>query len=1197
MEGIEVEVFPFYSPTTPKDVLNGRANPTFLTELDSIGGGSVQVSISDPKIVDDPTLIASRNVLKTKVNSKVVGAFLINSKKSVLISDGEKSKEVYEIAGPGLKTWFDDAEVRPSKGLKANSKDERSFAFASVEGSWYKAADWKTPVNIFKGGDIGGSPWRYSPSNWPADASNAYWVWSQSSASGAPVGDNFYRLPISVPTARKYAFYVAADNQYAVYIDGELVVQTELDTSSYREAKKIEIDFEAGNHIIGVRVYNAGGPAGFIASLFYYTAVTPPIDHGTFTMSIGTTPSLFKNNHGFASGKKVYFLSTGALPNGMESGKIYYVTNPQTNSFSVSTKLGGPSINTSGTQSGTHTVNSPEVVSVPKLVNYTGMSTAITQAALTKATTAATAAYNTWNSLPAGDSTPPAGTTEAQKTTLRNQAKAKARAWAAYQVTLATKAKAQKDYDAAVAASAAGITWKVNGYPAISPGWSAGEVLLTLLNEAEARGVRFPTYLTPTFTAALDSNGDPWGEPQDWSFGVGESLLSVIGKLEELVCKIWIDPDTLELNMVAERGIDRSIFQYDVDGITVISTPVIFEKGKNLLAASTESRGKIKNSLSIKSAAGWLTSPIQDVSSKDIYGVIEGTLNTGASAQISKTLAAVVFKQRAQEEEGASYDIFPTDKVPFVDFNEGDWVLAPDRQGLLVKRRIMSISVKESDAGTALYAVEFDTIFRDNEDRLNRAVAKMGGGGVGGSSANNTGGEGSFGGPVVVTPPSAAVIQIPLSPLGLTAASEGYWTSTGMAAVSEVMLTWDPVTANTDDTEMIPTYYEVWGRLTSTGEESYQQYALVTEPFADIRPFDPGTDWTFAIRTVNEQGQRSAFSVEAQHIIEGPTAPMEAPDVPTLESNKGLLIIRWNGLLGGMTPPPQFRYIYAMLSTTLGGIYERVGTTLSRDGRSIQVAGLTVGTTYYISLIAVDGIGLTSAASVIASHALTGIDLGSLEQDVADAIAAAQAAGDAAQGTATDAAQAAQIAQTDANSAGVDAANALTQVMNSITSSIDEYFVSNSSTVAPAPGALWSSDTPDWTPGEYVWRRTKNTRLDNSVTYSSPAVITGPDGQVGEDAVLLRVSSSRGTSFKNNAISTVLTATVFKGSLRITDITSLQAEFGMGVYLEWWWRRLDDLAFGVISSADNRLSQAGFALTVSPADVDGQSVFECRLQT
>jgi len=166
-----------------------------------------------------------------------------------------------------------------------------------------------------------------------------------------------------------------------------------------------------------------------------------------------------------------------------------------------------------------------------------------------------------------------------------------------------------------------------------------------------------------------------------------------------------------------------------------------------------------------------------------------------------------------------------------------------------------------------------------------------------------------------------------------------------------------------------------------------------------------------------------------------------------------------------------------------------------------------------------------------------------------------------------------------------------------IVSVTDEYVVSASETTPPPAGAAWSPETPDWEPGQYVWRRTKTTHLDGTTSYSAPALLTGNEGAPGEDAVLLRVTSTRGTAFKNNTISTVLTATVFKGSRQITNITDLRAEFGSGAYLEWMWRRLYDTDFGVISSSDSRLSQSGFALTVSPNDVDEQTVFQCILHT
>lgn len=105
----------------------------------------------------------------------------------------------------------------------------------------------------------------------------------------------------------------------------------------------------------------------------------------------------------------------------------------------------------------------------------------------------------------------------------------------------------------------------------------------------------------------------------------------------------------------------------------------------------------------------------------------------------------------------------------------------------------------------------------------------------------------------------------------------------------------------------------------------------------------------------------------------------------------------------------------------------------------------------------------------------------------------------------------------------------------------------------------------------------------------------GKDGKKGEDATLLRIESSRGTVFKNDSISTVLSAVIYHGKTRITDVDALRATFGSGAYLQWRWQRLDEREFGVISAADSRIGADGFTFTLSPDDVDTKVTFMCEL--
>lgn len=114
---------------------------------------------------------------------------------------------------------------------------------------------------------------------------------------------------------------------------------------------------------------------------------------------------------------------------------------------------------------------------------------------------------------------------------------------------------------------------------------------------------------------------------------------------------------------------------------------------------------------------------------------------------------------------------------------------------------------------------------------------------------------------------------------------------------------------------------------------------------------------------------------------------------------------------------------------------------------------------------------------------------------------------------------------------------------------------------------------------------------------STPVIIPPKDGRDGQDAVTLRIDSSRGTVFKNSEVSTVLNVVIFKGGKTITDAASMRAEFGNNAYLEWQWQRMGEATFGTILTTDSRLSNEGFALSLTPSDVDTKVVFKCQLVT
>ena len=78
----------------------------------------------------------------------------------------------------------------------------------------------------------------------------------------------------------------------------------------------------------------------------------------TFTVTIASPGVFSLTAHRFALNSVVYFATTGALPTGLTAGTAYYIITAglTADAFQVSTSIGGSAVNTSGTQSGTHTV-------------------------------------------------------------------------------------------------------------------------------------------------------------------------------------------------------------------------------------------------------------------------------------------------------------------------------------------------------------------------------------------------------------------------------------------------------------------------------------------------------------------------------------------------------------------------------------------------------------------------------------------------------------------------------------------------------------------------------------------------------------------------------------------------------------------------------------------------------------------------
>lgn len=86
------------------------------------------------------------------------------------------------------------------------------------------------------------------------------------------------------------------------------------------------------------------------------------------TVTIASPGVWTKTAHGLSNGTTLTIFTTGALPTGLSTGTTYYVVNTSTDTFQLSLTDGGSAINTTGSQSGTHTIH--PIQRATRLVNF-----------------------------------------------------------------------------------------------------------------------------------------------------------------------------------------------------------------------------------------------------------------------------------------------------------------------------------------------------------------------------------------------------------------------------------------------------------------------------------------------------------------------------------------------------------------------------------------------------------------------------------------------------------------------------------------------------------------------------------------------------------------------------------------------------------------------------------------------------------
>lgn len=256
---------------------------------------------------------------------------------------------------------------------------------------------------------------------------------------------------------------------------------------------------------------------------------------------------------------------------------------------------------------------------------------------------------------------------------------------------------------------------------------ASGLIIRQLIAEAQARGTTL-LGVTTDFTDTDDTNGAPFTELLTLDEDIGGDLLRVTGRHTEMAADVWMTAD-LVLHYANTRGIDRTL-QLTNTG------PVKLHLGHAISELSNAEVGRITNTILIKTPAGFLERV--DLASLGTFNRREGFLSLGNVSDgdtIDKTTGKL-FAELAEPRASSTLEIIDVvGAVPLVDFEVGDFILAPDVNGEFTKQRVRSMAVSETDAGTVRYVPDLSTIEEELEAQLNRWLAAMAKGTLGGAAS------------------------------------------------------------------------------------------------------------------------------------------------------------------------------------------------------------------------------------------------------------------------------------------------------------------------------------------------------------------------------------------------------------------------------------------------------------------------------
>lgn len=755
---VEVQVCLNSARTAVVGTINNASGVYWSEELFDPGGGGFSIHEFDSQFIANPSWFAVGNIYRIVLDSETIFAF-IGEEDS--ITRGEAGDRVWEIKGRGVLALLEESLVYPEYGLVGNPPDQRRFSFASRDyddSAWSTAYDNGTQDNPspnvnnpFAGGEVF---WVGNPVNWPDP--DAHWIWSESvpgqvpdaiptfvaattNSSGTPGTTGAVTIPITAQEGDTGILFISAET------DISTVSAPPVDPGEGIWQYIFQLHFDAVRPDLWVFVKTISG--GEVNTTQNFTWVTPQPWRTDLVVyrgaqSISPVDSAQIN---FNSSANVN-VATAPVNTIQENCKVisFYQTD---STAGYATPPPGQTVRVNASSGGVSVIIADEDAATSHL-NY-GNHTAVANASdLWNAFTIAIHPQGPVTFPPGGSLAPPgvayfrssvtvpfskmvrvfASADDefelfvdgVQLTTVKGYWQwkqtfdAPLNLWAGTHVVairgrnltlpwdptgagvlfsmIETDSQGEPLTDASSVLLRSTTAWKSYGYPNEPPGFTPGKIVRILINEAKAR-----TELTDIildFTDSLDTASVAWDPDNiDYSFSVGTSLLQTALQLHDMNANFSMTYN-LHLKGWKSRGSDLSS--------TIVFTPAVNVRNQRI-----ERRKIVKNKFLVRSEESY-SEAINDAS-RTAYGSKSGFLSLG-NAPTDQSIDVVTnraFAQWAQPFSRISLAILgETGKTPWLNFNVGDVVSAPNDTGAATDLRVVTMSAKMVESGAIDFQIE-----------------------------------------------------------------------------------------------------------------------------------------------------------------------------------------------------------------------------------------------------------------------------------------------------------------------------------------------------------------------------------------------------------------------------------------------------------------------------------------------------------